>query len=121
MTPGPGSYLIATKIAKRVKKYEFMENHPRQPRNDKSADMNTYDPIPSEYNTFKKYEKNGKIKNQSQPSKTEPRKPEKENKMPGPGQYQMIHTWAVKKKVKKGETEYLSKISKAPAISIYYH
>lgn len=36
--------------------------------------MNTYDPIPSEYNTFKKIEKS-KGKSPAPPAKTQPRKP----------------------------------------------
>ena len=83
--------------------------------------MNTYDPIPSEYNTFKKYQK--MKKNPSQPAKNQPRKPEKQNKHPGPGQYQMVHTWAVDKKSaasKKNISTYMNKISKAPTPSIYY-
>jgi hypothetical protein len=56
--------------------------------------MITYDPIPRNYDTFKAYEKFGKFKNKLSPNKSEiSMKKDKENFGPGPGQYQMIHTW----------------------------
>ena len=60
---------MATRIGKKVKEYKHVENHSRQPRNDKSANMNTYDPVPVDYNTFKKYEKT-KGKTEPHPIKT---------------------------------------------------
>lgn len=54
-TPGPGNYLIATHIAKKVKEYHHTETKPLQPRQNLMADMNTYNPIPVAYATFKRY------------------------------------------------------------------
>lgn len=42
-----------------------------------------------------------KLKNRSE-AKIEIRKAEKENRHPGPGQYQMINTWLGKEQLKKG-------------------
>lgn len=53
-TPGPGTYLVATHIAKKVKEYHHTETKPLQPRKDLAADMNTYDPVPVSYATFKR-------------------------------------------------------------------
>jgi hypothetical protein len=56
--------------------------------------MITYDPIPRNYDTFKSYEKFKKFRNKISTNKSENLiKKNKENSTPGPGQYQMIHTW----------------------------
>lgn len=51
-TPGPGNYQIATQIVGKVKEYHYNINKPLQPRNNVAADMNTYNPIPRDYDTF---------------------------------------------------------------------
>ena len=75
-TPGPGTYIVATKIAKRVRDYKHVENKPRSTNKDILADMNTYDPIPSSYNTFQKYAKMPKDLKRGE-IKVDIRKPEK--------------------------------------------
>lgn len=54
-TPGPGSYMVASQILKKTKEYHYVQNKPLQPIKGSSADMNTYDPIPQSYTTFKMY------------------------------------------------------------------
>lgn len=86
--------------------------------------MNTYDPIPVSYATFKMYEKVDKNKSTGI-KKQEPKK-ERENlspgTVPGPGHYQMINSWEGKeKKLPKGSLSYLGKISKGPILNVYYH
>lgn len=61
-TPGPGSYMVASQILKKTKEYHYVQNKPLQPIKGSSADMNTYDPIPQSYTTFKMYQKMGKPK-----------------------------------------------------------
>ena len=84
--------------------------------------MNTYDPVPAQYNTFKKYEKAPKItKNTTNEDEKKGQEKRKENKSPGPGQYQMINSWKGKDKLPKGSLSYMDKISKGVASTIYYH
>ena len=54
-TPGPGSYIIATVIAKQKKQAKFTPHQPLQAKENSKADMNTYNPCPADYNTFMRY------------------------------------------------------------------
>lgn len=81
--------------------------------------MNTYDPIPSNYDTFQKLAKMPKQLKRGE-IKVEARKPEKQNRSPGPGQYQMIHSWKGKDKLPKGSLSYLDRISRRTSPSLYY-
>ena len=121
-SPGPGSYLIATHIAKKVKQFHHTVNKPLQPITQVAADMGTYEPIPLAYSTFKRYEKMGKVKS-SINLKREEQKPNKENQssnVPGPGHYQMINTWLGKdSKANRGSFSYLNKVSKGFSHGVY--
>ena len=45
-SPGPGSYIVATTIGnKKIKKYKFVENKPRQDTTQPRPNMTTYDPV----------------------------------------------------------------------------
>lgn len=82
--------------------------------------MNTYNPVPVSYPTFKLYER--LEKNKGVVVKKEEAKKERENLSPGPGHYQMINSWEGKdKKLPKGSLSYLGKISKGPILNVYYH
>jgi hypothetical protein len=96
--PGPGAYRIATRMGEKVRKGTHSLNKPLQPHKDISASMTSYDPIPRDYHTFSGYAKFGKAANKLRTGRVEtngPAKQQKEN-VPGPGQYQLIHTWAEK-------------------------
>lgn len=73
-----------------MKKYKFVENKPRQETIQPRPNMTTYDPV--NYDTFKRIQKMPKVKSNGD-IKIDKRKPEKENKHPGPGQYQIVQTW----------------------------
>lgn len=63
-SPGPGNYIIATKIGNRkIKKYKFIETIPRQDPTQPRPNMTTYDPV--SYGTFKRIQKYDKGKNKS--------------------------------------------------------
>jgi hypothetical protein len=53
-TPGPGSYMIATRISKEKKDHKFTPHQPLKPQENIKADMNTYSPCPADYSTFMK-------------------------------------------------------------------
>ena len=85
--------------------------------------MATYNPLPANYTTFQKIEK---IPKQSGKKEEVDKKLSKENgnkksKSPGPGDYQMIHSWKGKDKIPKGSISYIDKITKGPAPTVYYH
>jgi hypothetical protein len=85
--------------------------------------MVTYDPVPRDYATFKAYEKFNKFTTKLSPTRPAPSsKHHKENSSPGPGQYQMIHTWQGKeRKLPSGSSTYLSRITKTPSTNFYYN
>jgi hypothetical protein len=83
------------------------------------ADMNTYDPVPTSFNTFKKYSTMPKQTKKSE-TKIEIRKPVQESRSPGPGQYQMINAWKGKEPLPRGSLTYLNSISQRSSPSVYY-
>jgi hypothetical protein len=69
-TPGPGSYLIATVIAKEKKEGKFTPHQPIQGKENAKADMNTYNPCPADFNTFMRYSIMPKPQKLSESNKT---------------------------------------------------
>lgn len=54
-TPGPGSYMIATRISKDKKQGKHAPHQPLKSSENAKADMNTYNPCPVDYNTFMRF------------------------------------------------------------------
>jgi hypothetical protein len=54
-SPGPGNYIVATKIGSTKKEAKFNPHKPLQARENSKADMNSYHPCSVEYNTFMRY------------------------------------------------------------------